>query len=165
MTLLEGIVSLALLSMCLFVVGGLLVDYGRVLRQTGGQEDTAVACLAADRVRCDVEQALRIVSVSPGLVLEGLDPGRCMPTPGPVWNPTAAGRRTRIDYRLDQARLVRRAVHPDGRQDEQALAERLSDFQVRGLATGWLEVTLTVARPHAHESLRVLARPLAEVTP
>ena len=147
-TLLEVLISTAVLLVILGAAGSLIRSYSRTLQSSRARQEVLQAAQALESIRQESEGALSIEQVGAGRLAfsKRLTAGWLPVQPGPVgsgWNPLEPARLARVTYRLEASQLVREDVY-GGESDRQVVAHNLRSFGVRRPAPDQLELSLEV---------------------
>ena len=161
-TLVEALVTLALIGIVLLVFGQLVATMSRHSRSLDSKDElTAGTLTALERMRRDVRMG--VAWNTPAVSDTGLQTTlefdipdyenqavRLPPyTPGtlatPAWNPLAAGSLIHVRYRVDQTRLLREVL-VSGAFEATPLAYGVAGLSVRRTARAEMTVTLSVGQ-------------------
>ncbi|MEW6277205.1 MAG: hypothetical protein AB1758_01180 [Candidatus Eremiobacterota bacterium] len=155
-TLAEALISLVLVALVLGIVAAMMGEYASIGRFSSGRDQAALAVqVALERMAGETREAAAVLkpdaaNLSSELLLERLDPsyeGLPAPVPDPPppsWNPYPAAARIQVRYRLASGTLVREVTPASGPTRSMAVAESLGGLACRLLASGNVEISVSV---------------------
>ena len=171
-TIIEGLITLLLVSILLGAIGTLIQMYANVMRLSDRKEVTLYAAeLAVDTVGKDLVQAIRIVEPSDEgdtLELEQIDPWTPIRLPDPPgtppssWSPHRRSDRVTVSYRLDPATdpadytFYRKLTYSDGGEWEEPICQGLHGVLFKDLGDGLFRVEASVLKDNYTVSTRTV---------
>lgn len=169
-TIIEGLITLLLVSILLGAIGTLIQMYANVMRHADRKEVTLYAAeLAVDTVGRDLVQAIRILDPDDEgdfLRLEQIDPWTPVRlpdppgTPPPSWSPHRRSDRVTVSYRLDSASdpadytFYRKLTYSDGGEWEEPICQGLHGVYFKDLGNGLFRVEASVLKDNYTVSTR-----------
>ncbi len=156
-TLVEALVTTALLAMVLAAVGVLSSRYLSLMRFDAGKERTLSAMqVALDRIRSECREGVQLLQPASSAVVGTIELNRIdagagsvrtpWPIPSPLasWDPADPVDLTLVRFEVAGNNLVREATQSSGASETQVLSERVTGLQARLLPDDNLEVTLRI---------------------
>lgn len=174
-SLIELMVSMAVMLVVLGVAAGLMREYSSAVRFSSAKAASLAAQVALQRMVAETREALVMLAPASSasgseLRFEKIDPSAgewippVVPDPVPVsWDPQPAGLVMEVRYFVDgRGTLVREVTPPAGPLQAWDLAPEISGLAVNHATSGLVELELSVQEPGR---LRVFAAKVARPVP
>jgi hypothetical protein len=129
-------VALGLLGLAIGLLAGLATEYQGIIRFTEGRSASMVAVTSLQSISRAVAQSSSILGPSeassgePELSLEILDFGSPQRFEPSAWSPRRPSDLLRVNYRLEENRLIRETVTSTGKTSTEDMAQNMTGFSV-----------------------------------
>ena len=152
LTLIEAMMTMALILVLLGLISGISSGYGNMFRFSASKDQTLQAAqMGLDTIRTELCQATRVLEppgASPGswIKFEKVNPGvaRLPLSPQPAsWNPTNPAFLVTVEYRVVDETLIRETVQP-GATSRQVIASGVKGLGVQLQSDGSYRISLQV---------------------